>query len=184
MEEDFKTDHWYIKRLIGIDGGEFTKSGIIPIDSTLRRRKYEAELEEDGVPLDFTVTCHRRVPIGSSRVVQALSDFTGFTTFPVTISGVQHKSSYYILHFWDEVDCVDESKSEFKKFKIDDKIRPDLAGQYSAFFKLIIDTSRTSNKHIFRISRNSTKIIVSDEVKYQFEKNRITGVEFINVSDC
>ena len=149
------------------------------MDDSLRSVKYFAELDVAGQALDYTTTSDASVPICSFEFLSAISGFPGLTAFPVTIEGLRNlATSYHILHFWDEVDCVDEEKSNFEKFTFDDPVRPDLAGRYRAFFKLVIDARRAEDKHIFRIARSGVEVIVSDAVKSCLDDRGLRGLVF------
>lgn len=169
---------WHLRGLIGIDGTVFVRPPMVPMNSPLRDGSYEVDLQVDGRPMDYTTTSFRSVPIVSFNVVKALSGLDGFTVFPVRVRGIKQKNPYFILHVWDEVDCVDEDRSEYEKFEINDPVRPDLAGRYSCFFKLFIDQNRASGKNVFRLARSGVEIIVSEVVKDRFEKNSLTGAVF------
>ncbi len=74
-----------------------------------------------------------------------------------------------------KVDCVDEKRSEFKKFETNDPIRLDKAWQYKSFFKLVIDKSKTAETPIFRLAGFNVAIIVRDDVKRALEAASVTG---------
>ena len=105
-----------------------------------------------------------------------------FTAMSAKVDGFQQKTPYYILHVWDVVDCVDEELSKFERYQVDDPVRPDLAGNYSAFFKLVVSPSRAQGKHIFRLARSGPEVIVSEEVKRRFEAAGVTGAVFESVN--
>ncbi|PQZ46470.1 hypothetical protein CQ052_21915 [Ochrobactrum sp. MYb15] len=173
---------WHLKGLVGIDGSQFVRPPMVPMNSTLRDQTYEVEVQTEGHMMDYSTTSFRSVPIVSFNVVKALSGLDGITAFPVRIRGAVQKQSYYILHFWDEVECVDESLSMFEKFQPDDPIRPDLAGQYSGFFKLVINPHRALGKDAFRLVGSGAEVIVSEKFKDLFEQHKLTGAIFENVS--
>ncbi|MBE2898413.1 hypothetical protein HPC37_06230 [Pasteurellaceae bacterium 20609_3] len=83
-----------------------------------------------------------------------------------------------VIH--NEIDCVDEERSEFTKFEEDDPVRPDLAGEYDGFYKLKLDYSRI-NKELFRLGKFSIAIIISERLKKLLMENNITGIEFTEV---
>jgi hypothetical protein len=173
---------WHLSKLIGFDGMDFVRPPMIPMDSPLRDRVYDVELQSEGEEMDYTTTSFRGVPVVSFDALQAMSGLDGFTAFPARIRGFLQKQSYHVIHFWDEVDCVDEGLSEFEKFTDNDPIRPDLAGRYSFFLKLIVDSDRAKGKHIFRLANSGIEIIVSEEFKRRFEFAGIRGAVFESVS--
>lgn len=68
-------------------------------------------------------------------------------------------------------------------FTPDDPVRPDLAGEYSGFFKLVIDNAKAnaSGHGIFRLARFNVAIIVSAQIKSTLETAECTGTEFAHV---
>jgi len=172
---------WHLGGLIGVDGREFVRPPMIPLNDPLRDQVYNVEVQVAGRAMDYTTTSFRSVPVASFKVVQAISGLDGFTAFPARIVGFPQETSYHILHFWDEVECVDEERSRFEKYEVDDPVRPDLAGHYRGFFKLIIDPQRAANKHIFKLAKSGPQVVVSEEVKRRFEAAGVTGAVFESV---
>jgi hypothetical protein len=167
------------------DNWRFVQPPMIPMDNSLRENAegpYKTRLKNSGKPVDYTIAGYAGVPIVKFKVTRCLQGMDGFTAFPVDIEGFAQRDLYHILHFWDVVDCVDEGKSDFAKFAENDPVRPDLAGQYSGFYKLIVDPSRAEGKHIFRLARSLSDIIVSEEVKRRFEDAGVTGAVFESVN--
>ena len=82
------------------------------------------------------------------------------------------------MHFWDEVECVDENQSKFEKFQLDDPVRPDLAGEYSSLHRLTIDSRRAVGKDAFRLAGSGVEVIVSETIKCRFEQYKLTGAIF------
>jgi hypothetical protein len=78
-------------------------------------------------------------------------------------------------------DCVNEELSLFGKFKENDPVRPDLAGHYSWFSKLIMEPTKTNHSDIFRINKGENYIIVSENIKQTFENIQASGAKFIEV---
>lgn len=174
-------DAWYLGAISETDNWRFVRPPMIPMDSPLRDtagRPYKTVLKQNGKATDYTLAGYASVPIVSFKVLRALSGLDGFTGFPVDIEGFAQRDLYNIVHFWDEVDCVDEELSEFTKFVENDPIRPDLAGQYKGFYKLRINIEHTQGKHIFRLARSGSEVIVSEEVKRRFEAAGISGALF------
>lgn len=146
-----------------------------------RDQVFEVELKINGASTDYTTTSFRSVPLGSFKVLQALSGLDGFTAFPARIVNFGQKTSYHILHFWDVVDFFDEARSAVEIIPFNDPIRPDLAGNYRSVTKLKIDPSKAVGKHTFRIARLEGRVIVSEDVKKRFEDFGITGAVFDSV---
>ncbi|MFN3971703.1 MAG: imm11 family protein [Gemmobacter sp.] len=177
-----RPNRWHLGGLIGFDGEEFTQGPMIPLTSPLRDQRVEVKLQVPGRQMDFTTTSHRSVPIVSFRVIKALSGLDCFTAFVTHIPGVARRTAHYILHIWDRVDCVDEKASLFDRVDENHPVRPDLAGQYGPFMKLVIDPDRAAGKDLFRLARAGSEIIASERVKQRFAAARVTGAVFQDVT--
>ncbi len=175
-------NRWYLSAIHDVDNWLLSRPPMLAIDDPLRDRLLRVGLQQSGEALDFSFAGYADVPVVSFKTLQAISGLDGFTAFPAKIDGLQQKTSYHILHFWDEADCVDENKSCFGIIPENDPIRPDLAGNYRAVTKLTIDTGRTLGKHIFRPERLSGRVIISEEVKRRFEAAGVTGAVFESVN--
>lgn len=107
------------------------------------------------------------IPFVSEGVKGLLGGFEQDIQFiPVGINGVE----YFILNVLAEVECVDEDVSLFSKWEGGSLIRPDKAGQYKYFEKLIVDAERAKGFNIFRLAGWRVALIVSEEFKSCIEK--------------
>jgi hypothetical protein len=78
---------------------------------------------------------------------------------------------------------VDESKSEFLKFEINDPVRPDKAGHYRRITKLIIDESKIEKDvEIFRLKKFNVTVIINENLKTKLQNNNIKGIKFREVN--
>jgi hypothetical protein len=91
------------------------------------------------------------------------------------------KQDLFLIQIKNIVECVDESKSIFKKFHKNHPVRPDMAGTYEYFEKLVIDKSKTKGHHIFRIKNYEIWVIVSEKIKNEFNRLNIQGAKFVEV---
>lgn len=150
----------------------------------LFNRIYEVLLKERGIPLDFTFADFE-VPVVSNDLIHNFSK-NEVQSFPAKIiesNSTEIKNKFSILVVNNEIDCINEDRSIFKKFEINDEIRPDKAGHYRSFMKLIVDTNRIPNNlNIFRVKKFNVAIIVSEIIKKTFEIEGYTGINFIDVS--
>lgn len=94
----------------------------------------------------------------------------------------QLSQPFYLLVDALRYECVDETNSDFQKFLEDDPVRPDLAGRYRAFFKLIIDSSKVDNADFFRLENEDASVIVSQKIKDIYDVNHLTGASFTKVT--
>lgn len=90
--------------------------------------------------------------------------------------------SYFLVVDTVRVDCVDEEFSEFEKFDVDDDARPDLAGHYRAFYKLVVDADSAAGHDYFRIKKCESVLVVSDVVLDIVMKGEFLGASFISAS--
>jgi len=98
---------------------------------------------------------------------------------PVTIGG---QSGIMVLNALRLIRCVDEQRSVFEKFTIDDPVRPDKAGQYRYFDKLVLDRRAIPpDAHFFRIDGWRIALIVSEVVKNAMERVGCYGAEFVEL---
>ena len=136
------------------------------------------ELGHAGTRLDFTLTNAFALPVVSLAIMDKLSVYPAVHFTPVQIGEGSSHGEFFLMTISTILDCVDEEKSRFDKFLPNDPVRPDKAGDYSAFFKLIINPAKTSGFEIFRLARFETAIVVSERVKDSLEHLSLTGLEF------
>jgi hypothetical protein len=131
------------------------------------RQPLAVEVYREGDEMDFTLTEAYGVPIVSGKLRKALGDLPGVRFLPIEVEGKTLQQSYFAMLIESIVDCVDESRSEFEKFEVGDRVRPDKAGQYRAFFRLVVDKARamTAGRPVFRLARFEVAIIVSGDVR-------------------
>lgn len=108
--------------------------------------------------------------------VKRLIQIDGVQFVPVDV--INEKENFFILVLNKEIDCVDEEKSIFDKWLDNDPIRPDKAGQYKTFYKLILDSRKVGNNDIFRVKKNNSIAIISEKLKDILEKNSIKGIKY------
>ena len=176
---------WYLGDMQHVDNWLYRNP---PVDF-MEPRKGNLEVYQHGNEMDFTLTERYAVPIVSEDFIGALSGLSEvdkpyhYVVFNKTeILDTAASKSYFTMAIETQLDCVDELKSDFTKYEINDPVRPDRAGEYSAFFNLVIDPSKTEGKHIFRIKKHLGAIIVSEEVKNRLEAAGITGAVFESVN--
>lgn len=179
------SSRWYLGDVQHVDNWLYRNP---PVDF-MEPGRGSLEIYQDGKEMDFTLTERYAVPIISGDFVEALSGLDEvdkpyhYVVFnEVEILDKPVSKSYFAMIIETQLDCVDESKSDFKKYAINDPVRPDRAGEYSAFFNLVIDPSKTEGKHIFRVKKHLGAIIVSEEVKNRLEKAGVTGAVFESVN--
>jgi hypothetical protein len=139
------------------------------------------DLYQDGEPMDYTTNEAYSVPIVSQRIRNQLAGVQSLQFIPVKINGKEVNSTYFIMVVTSKKNCVNEELSEFGKFVENDPIRPDLAGQYSWFSKLVIDRGKINGEEVFRVDKAANYLIVSERIKEAIEEINSTGVKFTEV---
>lgn len=177
---------WYLGDVPDFDNWRFRDPNVEDMEPCT----YRIEVYQDGKSLDFTLSEAYGVPVLSSRARDSLvglpevdEPYKHVVLEPVLVEGKSVEQEFYIMIIETQLDCVDEEKSEFQKFEADDPVRPDLAGNYRAFFNLVVDPSKIGNHHIFRLKRHLGSIVVSEDVKHRFEEAGVTGAVFESVND-
>lgn len=144
-------------------------------------REYQIEVIQNGLEMDYTRNEAYGVSIVSKRFKEALAGITGVEFAKVNIISKASVSGFFIMAVSREVDCIDEDVSEFQKFEVNDPVRPDKAGEYRGFFKMVVNPDKCIGHDIFRIKDFSIAIVVSDLVKKKLESACVKGVQFKNV---
>lgn len=137
--------------------------------------RLDIEVFQPGVSLDFTLSEVYGVPIVSKKIKEALQSIIGVDFQPVSILSDNHNEEYFVMIIREIIDCVDERRSEFQKFELNDPVRPDKAGDYRGFMSLFIKPDLVRGKDIFRIAKFETAIVVSEAVKVRLENIQASG---------
>jgi hypothetical protein len=139
--------------------------------------KLNIAVNESGNPLDFTYASFE-IPIVNEK---GKSVFNKNDVNFYQIANNSFNENYYLGHVLNELECVDEENSTFDKFELNDKIRPDKAGQYKTIYKLKLNPNVVYPNEIFRIKNYSVALIVSENIKRKFEELKLKGVKFEEV---
>jgi hypothetical protein len=172
-------DRWYLGD-IDIDIEEVWKFRCGVSLDLAKYRNLKLEIDQNGIPLDFTETVADNVPIISENFAECLFDLMDeVQLIPISIPNTSRQ--YYIMVIKNLIDCLDEKDSDFLKFEEDNDIRPDLAGNYQVIHILKIDKSKVS-KSIFRLAKYDIVIIINERIKKKLEDAQLTGLKFKLVS--
>lgn len=157
-----------------INADSFTMGRVVEVIDPI-----EISLQYEGSPLDFTFGAFE-MPVVNSRTLNLLDKLSPntFESFSARIKG--HGANYVVVNFLESRKCLDESRSEFIKWKEGDH-RADKAGQYRQVTKLRINPERAAACDIFRLWGWDSAIIVSERIKREFQRENITGVRFLAV---
>lgn len=178
-------DKWVLGDVKYVNNWHFSD----PPVSFMEPGNYSLVVRFDGVEVDYSLAGYASVPVLSEKAFGSLvglpevdEPYRNVVFEAVQIEGKKVCNKYFLMIIETQIDCVDEEISEYAKFEVNDPIRPDMAGQYSSFFNLRIDSGKVGGNHIFRIKKYLGAVIVSEEVKRRFEKAGVTGVAFDSVN--
>ena len=141
------------------------------------KRNLEIELYEEGEEMDFTLSEVYSIPIVSDKVKRELDCFPEVAFLPLTVKRAVSQKPYFAMIVKKALECVDERRSEFQKFEVNDPVRPDKAGDYRGFMSLKVSPDCIASIDIFRIRRFETAIIISENVKAKLEGVGTTGLD-------
>ena len=161
-------NRWYLGDVTFADNWELAHS----VDP---EREYEVQVCRDGSEMDFTFNEAYGVCIVSKKFKETLSGISDIQFAKANIIGSASKTEFYIMSVPNEVECIDEVKSEFQKFEVDDPVRPDKAGEYRGFYKMVVNPDKCVDMNIFRVKGFSIAIIVSAIVKQKLESTGVSG---------
>lgn len=150
---------------------------------------YTLDVINEGVSVDFSLAGYTSVPVLSNKARDALIGITevdepyrNMVLEPVTVAGEQFFNHYYVMIVETQLDCVDEARSDFEKYEINDPVRLDRAGEYRVFLNLVIDPDKAQGKHIFRLGKHLGALTVSEQVKHRLERAGLAGMLFEGVN--
>ncbi len=79
--------------------------------------------------------------------------------------------SYFIVHVMETIDCLDLTRSEVRRSKID--------GRINRIFKYVFEAEKLRGKHIFKLPReHGRELIVDDVFRKVVESNNLVGLQF------
>lgn len=178
-------EKWVLGDVRHVDNWNFSN----PPVNFMEPGRYKIDVRFDGIEVDYCLAGYASVPVVSERARKSLiglsevdQPYQHVVFAPVDIEVKQVSQNYFLMIIETEIDCVDEKSSRFTKFSFDDPVRPDMAGQYRAFYNLAIDESKVGGVHIFRIKKYVGAIVVSEEVKRRFEAAGVVGAVFESVN--
>jgi hypothetical protein len=175
-------DRWFLRSLNVVEENKISVWKFLSSERVelSENEKLKIRIRAEGTPLDFTFADFE-VLVVNDKVAAYLSD-KECQLIPLEIDSIKNRHSYFVAVLLNKVDCVDESRSSFDKWPVDDPVRPDLAGEYKNIYKLFLDTSKIGNNSIFRLAKSDNIIIIDEKLKKLFEEDSITGVKFRDVS--
>lgn len=167
---------WHIGELVDEEGLAPRLLAGVPFDGKFLR----GEDSVLGRGVDFSLTSFN-VPVFSERLASVLTGVVGGDVQWIPID-VPNYSGYFALNALRVVDCLDELRSEFIKWTLDD-VRPELVGGYRSVTRPVLDVRKIPDGlHVFRIRGWRSGLFVSDVVKGLMERSLCEGAEFVDVT--
>ena len=164
-------NRWYLGDVSFVDNWQLLSC----VDSEL---EYQVQLWRVGEPMDFTCNEAYGVCIVSSSFKEALVGINGVNFAKANIIEASSNKQFYVMSVTNEIECIDEEKSEFQKFEINDPVRPDKAGEYRGFFKMVVSPEKIAGNSVFRVKGFNVSIVVNELVKNKLESAGISGIKF------
>ena len=150
---------------------------------------YSLSVKRCGSEVDYSLAGYASVPVVSAKFRDALlglpeidQPYMNVVFERVVIEGQDTALEYFVMIVETKKDCVNEVLSDCVVFEKDDPVRPDLAGQYRAFIKLILDGEKAASSHIFRLEKFLSALIVSEEIKRRLNSVGIIGAVYDTVN--
>lgn len=135
-----------------------------------------------GTPLDLTMADFQLL-IVNEKVKNLISE-ENVQFIPVKLEADTNSAiNYYLMVVNKEIECLDESKSVFIKWLKDDPIRPDKAGKYKSFDKMVLNPLDIPEEvDIFRLKKYNVVLVISEKLKLLFEYNNVTGIQYEKIT--
>lgn len=173
------TERWWLGQVLFKGEGDFwqyVKAGEVvspPSDLVVELKHLGKALDITMADFELLVVRKNAAEIFSNQDIQLI---------PVSIDNLKNTAQHYIMVTLYEEDCVDEAESFFEKFEVGNEIRPDLAGEYSGIYRLVIDSSKIYTHSIFRVRGYDVAVIVNEQVKLKFERLQLSGIKFLDIN--
>ena len=158
------------------------------VDETLQ--PYSTKIYFAGTETDYTCGGYASIPYVSEKARKVILSFPNIEEqvafYPVQIKDYIPSQPYYAMVIKKSPLCVDEVNSEFDPIEYEEGETSTSRGflnLYPAFYKLVIDPTRTGNLDIFRLGGNSIYIIVSERLKEAFESAGVTGPKYTLITE-
>jgi hypothetical protein len=166
---------WHLGELVGQLGVPIELDEGKPVDLGPLR----SQVVHTGFAPDFCLTSFN-APVASSRLALAMASVAG-NDLQLLPLHVDNAPSLWALNSSRTIDCLDENRSTFQKWNVEDQ-RADLLGQYRSVSKPRLDGQRIPvDSDIFRIARWTTGLVVSSRMRGEMERCGCTGAEFIGL---
>ncbi|GAB7541132.1 imm11 family protein [Cupriavidus sp. 8B] len=173
-------DQWYLDQPRD-DGGNELVSGTfwqgrlwdtsIPLRTVVRKA---------GHPVNFSNCGHSEYVVSKTlmEVLRAALPAGQLQGIPIEIDGVGEP--FEVLNVLDIIDCVDESKSDFTCWTVEDG-RPDKVGDY-CMNVLRVNADKVAGHELFRVKGRQIALVCSQRIRDLLVEHGVTGIRFTPVS--
>ena len=126
-------ERWHLGEVEEIDNWALV-STTLPAETS---GNFSVKIYRPGREMDFTMNAIFSVPIVSGAFKDALAHLPGLRFLPARIEETTASRQFFLMVVDDEVDAVDESRSELQKYLVADDVRPSYAAATSrpVYFK-------------------------------------------------
>jgi hypothetical protein len=173
-------NRWFLKSPVDADGNDVNPELFEITEEIHVATPLKIMVRRTGKPLDFTFADFD-MPVASKHVAEKIRRIAGSSVQILPAIVENYQGQFMIMNVLERVNCLDESKSEFLKWTENDN-RPDKVGQYRQVTRLLINSKKVPNLHIFRIDGWEIALIVSEKLKNAFLEVGVTGVRFLDVT--
>lgn len=180
IEPQLETKHgWILGEIHGINEDDLwdlsSTKKLIAIPANIL-----VEVDTPGDLIDYNLVYPEIVIISS--MLKDIFSTCKVQLLPITVlAGGYTYNEFYIFKPLLEIDCVDENSSKFRKWRANNKIRPDLVGEYEEISTLKLDKAKVGLEDVFKIKKYLVSTIVSEKIKNKLEESNATGIYFKEV---
>jgi hypothetical protein len=145
----------------------------------MRQKHWNAPISHPGKPLDFTLSSFS-VPIVNGALARLLRKQAAADVQIFELGVGAHEM--YALNVTRALECLDEKKSEFIKWRPEDG-RADRLGGYRQVTKLVLDpTAIPANAKMFRVKGWLVALVVSEELAHAMTRHGCSGAKFLDIN--
>jgi hypothetical protein len=167
---------WHVGEIVDPDGTGLVMDTCEPVTAP---GPFCAAISRQGTPLDFFLTSFN-APIAANTLAAAIRAVVGSDVQYIPIH-IQGHGTMTALNALKRVQCVNERRSSFVKWTIDDG-RPDRLGGYRQIGNLVLDqVSIPRNAHFFRVHGWEVALVISETAKRAMEESGCFGAKFVEL---
>ncbi len=171
---------WFLDEPLSVDGTEIDAREFTEGVAYRGMRPATVPIANMGKEVAFHLGAFD-MPVVSRAVGETITRIAGsdVEVFPIDVPTA--KGNYSILNVICRLECLDESRSEFTRWKEEDR-RPDRLGDYHVISTIRVNAERTGSHHIFRLRDWPLALLVSDTLRDALEGIPNLGIDFHTAS--